>query len=226
MDCIHCNRKTDRRKRRSFGVSSRIKQSYVICERCGRAQRLPATGIKNPLGTRLLEDFRRIIKSRSCRVLVWGATPTAEAATKRKQVREELEANGHDVFFSEDLAFPEAEGVPTNIQEAFSLHQFDLVVNIANSPGSSGEAHEYALGLREKLLLWLPNGARAGFIGTGLADQLRVLGYFPIFFAAGDLVSCVISLASSDWVDAILATSWALNDRAEALRAADPMRRL
>jgi hypothetical protein len=223
MLCVLCKEKTGGRMRRKF-EGTRVGKSYLVCDRCKRAQRL-RLHFKNPIGRDLYGKFLNATKKQGCRVLVWGAAPGTAAASKRHQIRDELQANGHSAFFSEDLSFPASAGVPTNIQELLQLNEYDLVVNVANSYGSLGEAHEYAIVLKQRLLLWLPDAARGGFLETGLAKQLRLLGFPPIFFTNEDLASCVVAIASADWVDDMLGVSWSCKTIGAAFLDADPLRR-
>ncbi len=85
-----------------------------------------------------------------------------------------------------------------------------------------GEAHEFAKALGVRFLLWLRDSARAGYIGTGMGNELRTLGCEPLYFDDGDLDSCVLALASSDWVEALRATAWGTRAMMEKMNESLP----
>lgn len=146
--------------------------------------------------------FRAISAARArCRfkILVWGPDPksASPAAAKRAEIRGELEKVGHDVYYSEDLGVP---GTPLNVQELFQTNRINLAINVAASPGPAAEFEEYGLALGRKLLLWLPEAARGGYTAGGMLRLFRSAGGIHEFFDDSDLRSCVVTLASIDWM--------------------------
>lgn len=171
----------------------------------------------------LYDRWQAAASSLTLRVLVWGPSPkdTGPLGKKRKEIRTEIERGGHQVLFSEDLTSGDQ---PISLQELAHLDCVECVVNFAASYGAIGEAHEYAHVLREKLLLWLHEDARQGFIGAGLAQELRPVGTEPIFFRDGDVSSCVIAAASADWIESMRGYLWGIKKRQEELRKLLPPR--
>jgi len=142
-------------------------------------------------------------------IAVWGPAPRkGSSGQKRLDIREELTHNGHDAYFPEDVPAEDAGNISVNAQELLQVADDDLVVNFAASPGSQGEFHEFALVLKERQLTWFHEGARKAYAGLGLAQQLRLVGGDPMYYRDEDVQSCVIALASADWVEQMVAL-WA-----------------
>ena len=100
-------------------------------------------------------------------------------------------------MFSEDLV---AEtGRPVNLEELEQSKVFDYFINLAGTWGSVGEAHEFGVKLGHRLLLWLKEGAEKGFI-EGTRRLVRAAGGDTEFFTEKDIMSCVMTLASEDWI--------------------------
>lgn len=198
-------------------LGNRIGHKYFICPKCGKAQRSRrlrpgiTTKPKAKAAAYLYDRWAVSAGSLSLSILVWGPSPkdTGPAGKKRHDIRAEIESRGHKVVFSEDITFG---GVPANIQEILQTGTIDCVVNLAASHGSIGEAHEFALGLKERCLLWLSEKAQDKFIGSGLGEQLKTLGCPPLYFSESDLTSCVIALGSADWVEAMRGVYWSTRE--------------
>ena len=159
------------------------------------------------------------------RILVWGPTPTAAspAAGKRHDIRRGLVAKGHEALFSEDIPLPpRAPGLPVDVWEMAQLGECQFVVNVADSPGSLGEAHQFGLLTNNRMLLWLPEAARRGFAGQGLARTRQAADGTTVYYKADDLASCVVSLLSVDWIEARRVLTWYSREQRERLRALDP----
>jgi hypothetical protein len=151
--------------------------------------------------------FLQALAGYKFKVLVWGPAATNESKqdvyVKRKEVRDRLRGKGQNAFFSEEIGPIHDElgnRLPINVAELLQSEHFDLVVNIADSIGSLMEAEKFTEGLANRCLLWLRKGD-LGF-SAGIADQLASIGLTPIYFDDSDLKSCVIALASEDWVHA------------------------
>ena len=229
MPCANCDTSLGTARRRSFPTVSSTR--YFVCRDCGKAQRptpklrpAPRVLARARGAAMLTEKILTIARRAKFRILVWGPNPTADtpAARKRHQVREALIVEGHTVHFSEELGLDSGSGVPTNVQEMLQAGQVNLVVNIADSPGSLGEAHEFGAVLGPRMLLWLPEGAKRAFAGTGLAKLRRTAGGATEYYGDPDLSSCVVALASVDWVREQQALSAMAKSYQQLYRALDP----
>jgi hypothetical protein len=84
------------------------------------------------------------------KILVFGPqvhTPSKNRKTrklqnKREEIRAALEAEGHHVNYAEDLVDPSMKGPGGNefFQELLIMPEYDLIVAIVDSPGSTVEA--------------------------------------------------------------------------------------
>jgi hypothetical protein len=162
------------------------------------------------------------------RVLIWGPTPNAsgdqaEYATKRRQIKEALKAEGHEAYFSEDLVRP-GTSIPTNLLELLRTEEMHAVIDLATDFGPSGEAHEFGDILREKLLLWLPFAARKKFIDQGMRRYVDAAGGRSVFFKDDHMKTCCIALASVDFVNDKRYLQVAVEKRIELLQPAAPIK--
>lgn len=203
MDCVHCGKKGSRPKQRIF---PRLDGSYLICGECGRAQRRNTTLKLSGRGKRAAERrllFRAISAARvrcKFKILVWGPDPKSKsvASVKRAEIRREFEKKGHESYFSEDLGIPD---VPVNVQEMFQVKSVHLGVDVAASHGSSAEFEGLGTGFAWRLLLWIPETARKGYTAEGTLHLFRAAGGMFEYFDDSDLGSCVMTLASMDWLE-------------------------
>ena len=162
------------------------------------------------------------------RVLIWGPTPNAsgdqaEYATKRRQIKEALEAEGHEAYFSEDLV-PPGTSIPTNLLELLHTEEMDAVTDLATDFGSTGEAHEMGDIIREKLLLWLPFAARKKSIDEGMRRYVDAAGGRSVFFKDDHMKTCCVTLASVDFVNDKRYLQVAVEKRIELLQRAAPIK--
>lgn len=91
---------------------------------------------------------------------------------KRKQIRLELEELGHFVRYAEDLCdpnLPSAQGIAF-FQEIIIMREFDLIVNLVETPGSIVEAATIACkpDLARKTSLFLNGEYLAGLVASSL----------------------------------------------------------
>jgi len=200
------------RPRSGFPSLSRV---YYVCRKCGKANRVPGHEI-NPTarGVRRTIDVAKEIRSRflesfaayNFNILVWGPSAKnqekAEVFNKRKEIRDLLRGKNQSAYFSEELQNlrdDRGEPLPNDVAELIETEFFDLVVNIADSPGSLMEADKFARGLLHRCLLWLRKEGQKGY-ASGLADSLASLRLPPLYFDDEDIRSCVLAKASEDWV--------------------------
>jgi hypothetical protein len=163
------------------------------------------------------------------RILLWGPTPSAASplAMKRENIKAVLNGNGHDVWFSEDLGLTGFRP-PLNVEEQAQLDSFQLYICLAAAdfaPGALSEATEFGPTLGKYFRLWLPEGAQGKYVDRALGDCLRLVGNAPLFFNEDDLDSCVVSVASSEWVEKWRAILWSIDRKHEDLNNMDPRKR-
>ena len=215
MRCDWCKREGESKKlfkRREF---YQLGCHYYVCKTCGRANR-PNVQEINPRQRHLrraLETGRNIraryLKSSAdikFKVLVWGPGPAnipkKPVYEKREQIRDTLGQSNDEAYFSEeirDILDEHNQPLPIDLAELLQVDYFDLVIDIADSPGSLEEAERFARLLGSRFLLWLRKGSERGFV-SGLANSLTGAGNPPFFFEDEDIKSCVMTLASTDWV--------------------------
>lgn len=120
---------------------------------------------------------------------------------KRTQIRRLLKSDGMEVFFSEEITplDQNSRPIPFDIAEMIEANKFDLIVNIAGSPGSLLEADRINRKFLLRSLLWMPIEARTGFASV-ICKFLENEGVAPLYFAQEDVKSCVLTLGSQDWV--------------------------
>lgn len=130
------------------------------------------------------------------------------------QIRKELRRLGHQAYFSEELVVP---GVPTNVLELVQQKHVNLVINVADSPGSLAEFENYGVTLGRRLLVFLNDAAKGGFTDTGTRKAFRANGGMDESFNETDIESGALVLASVDWViDKAYLQKWLLDTRDEA----------
>jgi len=202
MKCTACDAEVRKPKRREF---PRLKFRYLVCDRCGKGQRLGTVLRTSGRGTRPTEreQLRATLAIAVARVrlktLVWGPNPNSDdlAAEKRKQIRADiLRDEGQKAFFSEDLQLGD---MPNNVLEMIQQHIVDLVICVGASWGSAAEFESFGVTLGPKLLAWFPSAARGGFADGGSRRVFHATGGFDETYNPEDLISCVVTLASIDW---------------------------
>src|SRR5690606_21902503 len=107
---------------------------------------------------------------------------TKNLQLKRIQIREELEASGHFVKYAEDLVDPNLPSPKNNavLQEIVIMAEFDLIINLVDSPGSILELGLIAgrSSLAQKATLFMDE-----LYGDGLpADACRLAVHFGANF--------------------------------------------
>ena len=109
-----------------------------------------------------------------------------------------------------------------NLQELIQLSGAGLVILLADSPGTLGELHDFGLELGNKLLTWMRRESKLGYTGAGLREMMRTTGNEPLFFEEADINSCVLSLASADWVEDWRRTALFIKEKTRLLGDIDP----
>ena len=226
MRCQTCGAVGDAKtnfKRREYHTLGRF---YYICRHCGKANRALADQI-NPKarGTRHVISEAKAIRQQYLtslaevrfKILVWGPSEKnaekKEVFEKRQQVRDILRTKGQSAYFSEELGSLRDENgntLPVDVYELLQTDYFHLVIDIADSPGSLMEAERFAHLLTDRLLLWLSRDTQRGF-SSGLARSLADIRLPPLYFDKEDIDSCILTLASEDWVNGLRSHEVALD---------------
>ncbi len=98
------------------------------------------------------------------------------------------------------------------------------VVILAASYGSAGEVHEFAISLGRKVLVWLPNHQRRGFLSQGVGRLIEANGGRLVFFRDVDVAACAIALASVDFVNDKRHLQAMIEEQIAQLRDAAPIK--
>ncbi len=204
MICRSCAQTIRFGRRRFFRQIST--HSYVICDKCGKAQHRsvefnPTHRAFRDEALVMFEKTRMLLGKVKLKILIWGPDPRSKEplAEKRNEIRATLEEQGHKVYFSEDLIFDKSYLVPANVQERVQVDEMDAVVCLAKNPGALQEAQEFAKAAKD-FLLWLSDEARGRYSDIALGQQLRAAGRPPEFFQNDDLKSCVVAAATAEWI--------------------------
>lgn len=150
------------------------------------------------------QDIAKIIESYHDEIkfdiLVWGPSLASNdpVKMKRNELLQSLKSLNHRASMSEDNCTGKA--TPTNLQEMIDSNNSDLVICLATSFGSIGEAHEVILGLKQKALVWFKEKAKDAYAGQGLAKTLRDTGTYVEFFSDEQIACCAVKTASELWV--------------------------
>lgn len=132
-------------------------------------------------------------------ILIWG--PTSSGVTPDAQKRRELLGalkKNHNASMSEDNCLD--DNIPVNLQETIDAEESELLICIASSPGSIGEAHELLSGLGIRGLVWFMEEGKGSYAGQGIAKSLRDSGTVVEFFSAEQIACCAVKTASEFWV--------------------------
>jgi hypothetical protein len=199
---------------------------YYVCRRCGKANRAladeinpKARGIRQVIteAKAIRHQYLTSVADVRFKILVWGPSEKnaekKDVFEKRRQVRDILRTKGQSAYFSEELGSLRDENgnpLPVDTHELLQIDYFDLVIDIADSPGSLMEAERFAHVLKERLLLWLSRDSQRGF-SSGLARSLADIRLPPLYFDKEDIDSCILTLASEDWVNGLRSYEVALD---------------
>lgn len=119
---------------------------------------------------------------------------TKNLQLKRIQIREALETLGHFVRYAEDLVDPNLPSPQNNavLQEIVIMPEYDLIVNIVDSPGSIGEAFLIAskASLSQKATLFMDESYTDGLPAEACRLAATLGANFETFKYPDDLVQC------------------------------------
>lgn len=121
-------------------------------------------------------------------------TKTRDLQEKRKQIKAELENLGHSVKYAEELVDPSLPGIQSNefLQEIVIMAEYDLIVNIVDSPGSIAEAALVSTkpDLARKTSLFLDSAYAHGLVAQ-MCKAAKILGAdFLLYKYPDDLTEC------------------------------------
>jgi len=204
----------------------RFQKIYYICRKCRRSNRVEEQELK-PQQRRqkklladakeIRSDFLECLADVKFKILVWGPsegnTEKKELYQKRKQIRDILREKGQTAYFSEELdGLNDDNGtpLPTDIAELLQVNYFNLVINLADSQGSLMEAERFTRVLGERCLLWFRKGTERGYAG-GLINSQAMAGRPPLPFDDEEVESCLMAMASEDWVHGLRMYELSLN---------------
>ena len=119
---------------------------------------------------------------------------TRDLQNKRIQIKAELEAAGHNVKYAEELVDLSLTGPAANplFQEVLIMQEYDLIVNIVDSPGSIVEATVVALkpSLARKTALFLDASYVDGLVGQACLNAQDIGAHYQTYAYPDDLVHC------------------------------------
>lgn len=142
------------------------------------------------------------IKSISLNILVFGPQVhplstderTRNLQNKRKEIRAELEKQGHNVRYGEELVEPNLPDPEHNefIQELVIMEEYDLIVALVDSPGSITEATLIASKpqLASKSALFMDGGYKDGLVAKACMNAKNLGAFFQHYTYPDDLVNC------------------------------------
>lgn len=142
------------------------------------------------------------IGSISLNILVFGPqvhtnatdTRTRHLQEKRREIRQELEAKGHNVRYAEELVVPNLPDPEHNafIQELVIMQEYDLIVNLVDSPGSISEATMIAMKpkLASKAALFIDEAHSGGLVAQACSTAKALGAYTHHYTYPGDLIDC------------------------------------
>jgi len=156
------------------------------------------------------------------KVLVWGESVTnpdkSKESKKRLEILNNLKTkNEIEPFFSEGNI---PKGVNASLAETVHVKLANFIICIGSSWGPLGEIHELILGQKKYALVWLKEGARHGFTGSGIARILRASGTAVEFYNDETLDICALATVSIKWVENMVNLDKYLAERGEQIQSA------
>lgn len=119
---------------------------------------------------------------------------TLHLQLKRIQIRKELESAGHFVKYAEDLVDPNLPSPKNNavLQELVIMAEYDMIINIVESPGSIVEATLIATksSLSQKATLFMDESYSNGLAADACRLAVALGAHFQSFSYPDDLVQC------------------------------------
>lgn len=134
------------------------------------------------------------------KVLVFGPGPGGgDIYRKRCEVRDRLRRLGHTAHFGEEICKTDAlkaSGLNVSVGEYIAACGYDYIVILMTSPGSIGEAHDFARNRRlaNKMMICVDQQHRVGYSAQGIVRQFEGLnGKMDWFDNPRDIVECHLS---------------------------------
>ena len=150
-----------------------------------------------------VEDlFSKGIKDTRISILVFGPQVsklslnerTRNLQNKRIQIREKLEDLGHYVKYAEDLVDPNLPSQQSNafLQELVIMPEYDLIINIVDSPGSIVEATAISMkpDLAQKATLFMDSEYLGGLVAETCQFAELAGADFNTYDYPNDLIEC------------------------------------
>jgi hypothetical protein len=211
---------TRRRPRAMIAISNRP-TSKITSEVRKQAK---VRGNSSELRKAVLAAANHIKSTVRLNVLILGPAPSPDPVyRKREQIRDLVSGLGHDAFFPEDLLSKkeiERSGLDLTSLEELLVRKADYIVCLMASPGTVGEAHDFASDdtIAKKMMICIDRAHTQGYSGLGL---LRVFvgnnGILHEYRGPQDIVECNVASAVIKQVNSV-----AMSKRAKVLRSERP----
>lgn len=108
---------------------------------------------------------------------------------KRVQIREVLEADGHNVKYAEDLVEP---GINAFLQEIVIMREYDIIITLVGSPGSNAEVG--IIGSRPEIAaksqLFMDSAHTTGLVAEACRNAAEWGAHFREYSYPTDLTDC------------------------------------
>lgn len=150
----------------------------------------------------IVDQIKDALDSILIKILVFGPDVslissderTAKLQRKRIEIRENLEALGHNVKYAEELVDPNIDGAGSNMffQELVIMKEYDLIVILLGSPGANSEATVIAVrpDLAPKAALYMDSDHQGGFVGEACRNASDFGAEFHTYNYPADLDLC------------------------------------
>ncbi len=160
-----------------------------------------ASDLEGPAPEELLLAIAAKIKRMTrLKVLVFGPGPNGgDIYRKRCELRDRLGSLGHTAHFGEDICKPDvlkASGLNVSAGEYLAAIGYDYIVILMTSPGSIGEAHDFARvqRLASKMMICVDQNHKEGYSAQGVLRQFEGLnGKMDWFEYPKDITDCHLS---------------------------------
>lgn len=148
-------------------------------------------------------------------VLIWGPGESGgDLYEKRRSIRALLLEQGYAAVFSEevDAELPARPGMSSKIRELLQAVAADFVVVLQSSPGSIGEAHDFANvlnGIGSKMLIFVDSRHVLGYSYTGALQELATLyKNVETYKYPEDITECHLSTAVTNRLRVLRWAKW------------------
>jgi len=159
--------------------------------------------------------LREKVRTTPLTVLIWGPGSGGDPLLYRKrlQIRGELRTWGLTALFSEEIDVgDDVIGLSAKANELCQAIEADFIIVLQASPGSVGEAHDFAEfvgGVGSKMVVFIDEQARGGYSYAGALYELRVLyKNVETYSYPEDIVTCNLLGSVKSKVSVLQAVKW------------------